>query len=260
MDSSRCTLFPGITTPGKYRDLAAERETSAVIIFALIGGAYLVALIMCFLIAEQLGKRAVVYAIASGYGVMLILQPTGIFFIFFIVAGLLSGISIGAYIERRDMKRISGINLHDKVRIYGDLKTAESKASRVAMQKAEAKQARLIENALDDQRPIALPGEPLEAYGNGGREQSYGLSSIGRRFQVGVRPLSHVGFAESMSQCRMSDLRSPGYTVSVSHVRFAESCRICGVRHAGLPQCHFGCTGASTGVIHDSGQKVVQCW
>ena len=75
---------------------------------------------------------------------MLALQPTGLFFVFFVLIGLIAGVSIGAYIERRDMRRISGINLHDKVRVYGDLKTAESKASRVQMQKQQAKQARLI--------------------------------------------------------------------------------------------------------------------
>ena len=62
-----------------------------------------------------------------------------------------------------------------------------------------------------------------------GREQA-GLSASDR-FQTGFRPVSHVGFAESMSQCLLPHTRS----MSPCHVRSAEC-------HVGSAECHVGCT------------------
>ena len=56
--------------------------------------------------------------------------------------------------------------LHDKIQVYGDLRTADSKAARVLMQKEQHRQTLAIKKAIEEQRPICLPGDRIENYGD----------------------------------------------------------------------------------------------
>jgi len=165
--SEKETVIDGITVSGKHRDLDVEKELNSTWIFFLIFCSYLVSLLGSFLIAEQLGKKSVVYAISVGIGLTLGFQPL-INFILSAMVGIIAGVIVGAYIERLDVERISGINLHDKVQVFGDLKNAEAKATRVLVQQEQHRQAMLIHKALEDQRPICLPGEQvtIEEFGD----------------------------------------------------------------------------------------------
>jgi hypothetical protein len=119
-----------------------------------------------YLIAEQLEKRPVIYATAITYGLLLGLQPFFHILVVIPIAGFV-GLCVGAYLEYREVVRISHINLHDKVLKYGDLKTAKNANTRVRMQEAQAKQLNQIQDAVDENRPVYLDdmeilGDPNE--------------------------------------------------------------------------------------------------
>ncbi|CAD7947080.1 unnamed protein product [Amoebophrya sp. A25] len=156
--SEKERVIDGITTQGNYRDLAAEKDMLGYVLFALIIASYLTGIVAAFLVAEQLHKRPVVLAIASAYMMILALQPF-MFILFALFIGVIFGLAVGGHIESREVQRIKGISLHDKIQVYGDLSHADSKAARVEIQKEQKRQAYAIQNAIDEQRPICLPGE-----------------------------------------------------------------------------------------------------
>jgi hypothetical protein len=86
----------------------------------------------------------------------LVLQQFLFFGFVIMIAGIV-GLSIGSYLEKREIQRIMGVNLHDKVLQFGDLKTAESASSRVVLQETQAHQLKLITEAVDENRPVLIP-------------------------------------------------------------------------------------------------------
>jgi hypothetical protein len=147
----------GITITKEWRNVDDERSQMGYLVYGLFVFGMGVAILITYLVAEQLSKRPVIYAITISYTVTLILQPF-MFFGFVLPIAIICGLGVGCWLENREVERILGINLHDKVLQYGDLRTAKSAASRVKLQEAQKKQIEMIKEAIDENRPVLMPG------------------------------------------------------------------------------------------------------
>jgi hypothetical protein len=70
--NSQETEKEGVTVTPEYRDVQAEKDLLGYLVFVLIFIAFWFSMLVTYLIAEQLEKRPVIYAVATTYGLLLV--------------------------------------------------------------------------------------------------------------------------------------------------------------------------------------------